>query len=99
MEYSIKNAVTWMQEQENDQTIHLPSIFQFEDDCLILKEMLQAAQTKRIIVHFDNENTDYGYVFSSGSAQNINMEMLAWQGFFHVAKTHLTDYIRYLQSK
>lgn len=99
MEFSVANAVSWIGAQANDQTIHLPSICQFKDDCLTLKEMLQTAQTKRIIVHFDNENVDFGYVFQTGIVQNINMEILAWQGFFHVAKAHLPDYIRYLQSK
>lgn len=99
MEFSVKNAVAWIGEQVNDQTIHLPSIFQFENDSLALKEMLREAQKKRIVVHFDNEDIDLGYVFHEGFAQNINMEILLWQGFFHVAKTHLTDYIHYLQQK
>lgn len=79
-------------------TLHLPSVFDYEDDFEEFASIIAVARKKDVTVVFDNENE----VFEAVPKDSVGMEnirLASWSAYFMMNKLHAKHYMKYLEGK
>ena len=75
--------------------LHLPSVFDYEDDFADFAGIVVAARKKGVTLIFDNENE----VFEPTSGEPLSKDSVrfaAWAAYFVMNKRHMKHYVDYL---
>lgn len=79
-------------------TLHLPSVFDYEDNYEEFAGIIGVARKKGVTVVFDNENE----VFEAVPKDSVGMEnlrLVSWSAYFMMNKLHAKHYMKYLEGK
>ena len=79
-------------------TLHLPSIFDYEDNFEGLAGLIGAARKKGVTVVFDNENEIFG-ASGEGPSSLESVRLASWSAYFVMNKLHVKHYMDYLAVK
>ena len=94
----VSDVFTLISENLEGGTLHLPSVFDYQENFDEFAGIISAAKKKGVTLVFDNEGEIF-YPAANSDSTMENMRLAAWAGYFALNAKHAQHYMNWLVEK